>query len=882
MASHPPPATNSKRKRPGSDINSTNPNRNAKRVKITSARTILAQSSEKALNKHGELDVASFVKAREYEIQALEASMASSKTALTTRAFQQVPRALRRRTASHNVKKVPKRLRVRAAKEMKDDKTPTVTARSRNSTSKKRLRVKETKRLQGIAAKVRAKRAAARLEKDNREEEENSEAPALQPPRLKTGVLEKSPKPVSKFRKRQIHKAWLPTHLYHAKRAHMTPPKEPLWRFAIPLTPTEKSYRATHRAGGLRGCIAWDMSYMSIIGVEGVEASLLGVLRCLGIPEYALTTGKGRKWRQGTRSWKGWLRERDDIHAWIASANVIWCAQGESHEMRKQDNITNSTGTRKEKRKLLIQVHPSAFLHLWNEILKVAKMQRPPASVEDLRFEIGAIEITGPGSTEALVGALHPVEPADSGSSTLNSPSEIWPTLAPVTNPASLPANSILGFEVSDPRLHQPSRKVSILHSPSDTTALLEILSAWPPDTTQPPPTLFTRLARFTASRLLPSQKAINRRKAAAPPGAHPSPVPSDPHIPILLLASRAESHGGQGSWTVLLPRKCVVPVWYSLMHHPLSTGGVPRFGGLREKRQIAFEQAVPWFPGDFPGTKAGWEWELQEREKRKAEWLKRPKGKRIEWESVDLGAGRKGELGMGWACDWERLLSGAPVPAPSSTPPDKEPADGPSAPQKPPAKDNPPLGMHHLPSDLILLYLSPSAPTPSRPALATISISLIHRGVPTTCARIYRLPSTDPSLRAQWLLLTKAPQPTKPLKPHPQHQKPSPSAPPHEKRAALASSLLAPTLPPVPPAAHSTPRPEANDPAYPTVPDEEDLVGFVTTGNFNLGEGRGTGIGCVVAARMARAEGRAWRKGLCVVREAGSGLGRVARWEFV
>ena len=67
----------------------------------------------------GELDVSSFVKAREYEIKSLEASMGSSKKALTTRAFQQVPRELRRRTASHNVKRVPKRLRARAAKEVR-------------------------------------------------------------------------------------------------------------------------------------------------------------------------------------------------------------------------------------------------------------------------------------------------------------------------------------------------------------------------------------------------------------------------------------------------------------------------------------------------------------------------------------------------------------------------------------------------------------------------------------------------------------------------------------------------------------------------------------------------------------------------------------------
>lgn len=113
MLPPPPP----KRKQPPTSANPQS-NRAAKRVKTSSARTILAQSSDKALNQNGDLDVSAFVKAREYEIKAMETSMGASKKSLTTRAFQSLPKDLRRRTASHNVKKVPKRLRARAAKEV--------------------------------------------------------------------------------------------------------------------------------------------------------------------------------------------------------------------------------------------------------------------------------------------------------------------------------------------------------------------------------------------------------------------------------------------------------------------------------------------------------------------------------------------------------------------------------------------------------------------------------------------------------------------------------------------------------------------------------------------------------------------------------------------
>ena len=66
----------------------------------------------------GEVNVANFVKAREFEIAALEKNMREMKKSLSSRAFQQVPRHMRRRTASHNVKKVPRRLKKRALREV--------------------------------------------------------------------------------------------------------------------------------------------------------------------------------------------------------------------------------------------------------------------------------------------------------------------------------------------------------------------------------------------------------------------------------------------------------------------------------------------------------------------------------------------------------------------------------------------------------------------------------------------------------------------------------------------------------------------------------------------------------------------------------------------
>ena len=729
-------------------------------------------------------------------------------------------------------------------------------------------------------------------------------------------ALSAPPKPQARFRRRQIDKTWLPTHLFHSKRARMTAPKEPLWRFAIPLSPTEKSYRPTHRASSSRGAIAWDMSYMATIGLNGHVENISEVLKAAGVgreaTDFGLWEQAGVKWRDGRRTWEGWIHEKNTLPARpIALVTVIWCSQSPTQKVPDEGHVEpniNKPGSTKKalRRRLMIRVHPSAFLELWNELLASSKAQYPPVMVEDLRFEIGSsIEVTGYGSTEALQGVLKAVEVGTSEAKDHASPEHAWSALRGLTNAGSLPSNALLGFSVSDPRLSYPP---PVSNAAETEQRLLQVLSQWPPDRSQVPLAIFNREMRVLAGRRLLSQKAVNRRKGLAPPGKDPDPLPTDPRIPVLLAASRFPS-AGHGTWTVLLPWKCVLPVWYSLMHYPLSTGGNVRFGGLQEKRQVAFEVGTPWFPADYPGTKAGWYWEMREREHRKAEWEKRPKGKRMEWASVNLGQGRRGEIGLGWACDWERLLLGRSSDQDTNT--SQEGAEQAAATNlsaattsisvngatKAPA-NSPLLTVAHLntaDAEQIVRKLARNLRSHLRPlldsnSLCTIKITLLTRGTPTPCARLYRLPTKDSKLRQKWFNLRgKSGAENGSKKNHKApHLVPPPGTkeniPPHERRRLLAASLLAP----LPSAAASTtcdaePM-QAGDPEYPVVPNEEDLIGFVTTGQFSLGEGRGVGIGSVLVKKIARdpAWSNTMEQSLCIVREAGLGLGRLARWELV
>lgn len=773
---------------------------------------------------------------------------------------------------------------------MIEDNTPTVTARRRKPSETMRVRLETARRLQNLNAKSKAKRAALKVKQNKDDEKALEEAGghpfAIAPrvPKIKKNKLSRPPPAESKYKKRQRTKIWLPTHMFHAKRAHMATSRDPLWRFAVPLSSTEKSYRPTHRASGSRGAVAWDMSYISTIQLEGADAALESVLRGVGVVGEDAWGVKGKKWRAGVRSLRTWVFESEGQHRPIAPVTLIRCARRTAEDVEMVDAGSDSNAKKKsnqkEKTKMFVRVHPSAFLRLWNELLGISKKQNPPVMVEDLRFEIGSIDIAGPGSTEALIAALHPLDhggkdaPADSLE-------VIWRALLGVTNPSSLPQNALLSFSISDPRLHFPPQKLKPSFTEQRMQELAILLSAWPPDKNPTPPEIFDRRNRLAASRDLASQKAINRRRTEAGLGVYPPPQASDPHIPVLVLANRPSSQqkssNSLGSWTVLLPWKCVAPVWYSLMYYPLSSGGNPRFGGLKEQQQLAFEAGEPWFPGDFPGTRAGWKWGLREREAAKKEWERRPKGRRVEFDSLDLRNGQKGEIGHGWACDWEKLVKSGNDPSTEDTTTEKGKASESDDASTETRKDEaePRLNIHQLPYPQANLSINgKSSPEASETALATVKLTLHSRGHPIPRARIYRLPSNNPDLRQAWIsLASKSPRSGAPGEAVSKPQRNMNADDANVSRQSLAASLLSRTE-------------SSSHQDHLPLPLEDDLIGFVTTGNFNLSEGKGTGIGSILVSKIRDTAKGPKRKrkerNMCIVRNAGETVGRLASWELV
>jgi ribonuclease P/MRP protein subunit POP1 len=381
-----------------------------------------------------------------------------------------------------------------------------------------------------------------------------------------------------------------------------------------------------------------------------------------------------------------------------------------------------------------------------------------------------------------------------------------------------------------------------------------------------------------------------------------------------------------------------------------------------------------------MPGTEAGQAWERIQSEQRFDKWLRRPPSRRIAWETVDLGNGKKGEHGNGWTCDWEYLLvsginatsDGAKLSGDlrssdrttmtkssslrlftqrqrkaaqteaekhaNKTDPRQRNTSSPESEDGDPSPIESDLAgsvkLLHMPFSSAVPILSGKSGTrcPETPALVTVRVTFLARGTPSAAARVYRLPSTSDKasidLRKQWLNLERLGDTTQRKEARAEKSKFKKGKLNRHGISKAPSDLHKDVLHHVqylPPDAHSDvvaqygpkdepmssrPLAEAREEQlqqlmfpnmtheerikHPACPNANDLIGFVTTGSYNLAEGKGVAIASVWVQRVF--EG--WRQDdvgndklpekqkererhLCIVRNAGEGVGRLASWEI-
>ncbi|XP_073406576.1 ribonucleases P/MRP protein subunit POP1 [Dendrobates tinctorius] len=583
-----------------------------------------------------------FAQARAAEISTM--LKAVSQKSSNSLVFQTLPRHMRRRAMGHNIKRLPRRLREIAKKEMEK----TVHQKKEQSKSKCRKALRRHGNLQ----------------------------------------LE--------FNRRQRKNIWLETHIWHTKRFHMLKK----WGYCLADRPTMKSYRACYRAQS-NHCLLQDLSYYCCVEVSGKEEDLVKALSRLcsvdtGPTFMAAPCISGR--RQGSL-----VLYRADKYPSEALGHIsfIWKPRSvsETASDKRQLWIWMHPALKADVLKELKLVcacedRPDNFVSI-SEPAQPPPKEEPPArvtsagrkrklhdkegekavpvkkiigdgtratpepyywtsaqtgiTIRDLTMEIVRYRLVGPMSNCVLGDALHVAplhkDTEDSGphdwwADYCRNPADVlrhshqeslFKSLKSLESPAQIPSGTILGLTVGDPRLNLPNirtKSIPNVENYADGEKVKSLTVAGVPvECTES--LIWSSDVRSHVMDNKLSEQDINRlRSSLLVPGSKLEQGNCESKIPVLLIQQPGKVTGkdrpGWGSgWDICLPKGWGMAFWIPLIYRGVRVGGQQQ--GLQHYQYMG----APNVPGDFPDTPAG----VQSAQEAKAQLLekynRRPPAKR-------------------------------------------------------------------------------------------------------------------------------------------------------------------------------------------------------------------------------------------------------------
>ncbi|XP_004580682.2 ribonucleases P/MRP protein subunit POP1 isoform X1 [Ochotona princeps] len=610
------------------------------------------------------ITASTFAQARAAEISAmLKAVTQKSSNSLV---FQTLPRHMRRRAMSHNVRRLPRRLQEMAQKE---------------------------------------------AEKAVHQKKEHSKSKCHKARRCHINRL-------LEFNRRQKKNRWLETHIWHAKRFHMVKK----WGYCLGDRPTVKSHRACYRAMTSR-CLLQDLSYYCCLELKGKEEEILKALSQMCSVDTGLTfaavhclSGK----RQGslllyrankyprqvlgpaTFIWKSEMTPGD-----LATCRQLWIWL---HPTLKQDILEEIKTVCQcvETIRLAVDV-PNPLLtpsqeknqtelskerngkkrkrrddgEMAGPIKKVAgdgtRDPLQPRSwvspttgilVSDLTMEMNRFRLIGPLShailTQALkVAAVHTEEEGtgetphrwwmeackNPDSLSLHRRQEaIFELLGGVTSPAEIPAGTVLGLTIGDPRINMPQKRTKALSSPEncqDNEKVRQLLLEGVPVECTHSFIWDQDICKSVTENKISDQDLNRMRSELLVPGSQLVLGPRESKIPILLIQQPGKVTGedrlGWGSgWDVLSPKGWGMAFWIPFIYRGA------RVGGLKEAAVHSQYKRSPAIPGDYPDSPAGILFAEEQARNLLEKYKRRPPAKRPNY--VKLGTLAP------FCCPWEHL----------------------------------------------------------------------------------------------------------------------------------------------------------------------------------------------------------------------------------
>ncbi|KAL6944224.1 hypothetical protein ACO0RG_000954 [Hanseniaspora osmophila] len=620
----------------------------------------------------GLLKVPEFINSRMFEIKQLEYSMKKSAKSSSTRCFQSLPRVMRRRTASHNIKRIPKRMRNRALREMvKGDQHITkgekLTAPKQHLSKKNLYKLKMSVKILRLITKSKFMKNALPLKyyqtnlpqkfqlrkimkimkahvrassttttptggantsssisttfpfQKNTMNNQLGHTDVTGINRLVTGSVELGQLVKSyKYAKRQAVNVWLPTHVWNAKRSHMMN----LYGKKICYTPTQKCYKRTHRLGSPQsaqsdGCLIEDTCYMGKCVIESTDPM--------------------------TNLVKLFKSKNDDLK--IKNNNIFV-----NKETEKLGSIEKLVWIEKPN-KLLLILHPSIYEKFFNLFLETFSHEinnLQTLSIHDCQYSIGSINLMGSNALLNLVKTFRSFQGKEESAAKEDIDFEKFVQLgASLRDFQLLKPDFSMSLQIFDPRLLKKPQLPNNINKylKKDINDLLVDLHntnvQQASNKNDVLKELCNPLQRYASYKNKSTLKELSKRYRAAVGQNFVGDFQKDVTIPVHLY----KNAWGNG-FTLLLPYHWVLPLWYQL-------NKIPRTYhiGLKQIQQLKYEMNVMDFPNDHLDTVAGYLNLVLKSHYSKELWLKKPSSKRLNYEKLknlhfDDNRIRVGEVG--------------------------------------------------------------------------------------------------------------------------------------------------------------------------------------------------------------------------------------------
>lgn len=552
------------------------PTFNAKKTKLYNSRTIKTQLNDSSFVEREKLKIPEFLEARSFEIKSFEVSQLNSKNGASTRVFQSLPRVLRRRAASHNVKRIPKRMRKRAMREMQNT-VNGVPAKSEHLRGRKLYRLKMHNRLLKLGGKLRLLRHfpksdiyGKQINLRSRIKLLHDQIDELAPssPTLNnsvgshdnTGVndLASRPRGNMKYFKRQNHFVWLPTHIWHAKRFHMT--KQ--FGYQIPMSPTQKCFRLMNRHARHSSTV-FDTSYYDSIVVH--------IPNNAHFKQYMLDLTKFKsvvpdRVLQGSKSYNDWIY----VDGVKSAPSFIYA------------NIDIG--------KILIRIFPSVFPIVFPLLKTKLEELSCDYTIEDCRYSLGSIHVSGPTGVNTISKVLHLYKDQTS--------IDTWTALTSINDSQLIAIGTTFTFDIKDPRFWKRPVNIPPTNVVETINDLVIRISQSTLINSRPVSDLLSSEGRSTSYSNQLSIKQISQKFGIAKDSKNSIASTKLDHSRIPIMISKTSLNG----WTMILPWFWVLPTWIKII-------GVRnvKVGGTRQLQQYNFENNIPTFPRDYPWLADGW-----------------------------------------------------------------------------------------------------------------------------------------------------------------------------------------------------------------------------------------------------------------------------------